>query len=427
MADETRTKSESMERKRRAPKESGDMTDVEPNTEFEQEANLVVSSKDWKTMLARTTTLEQENRDREEDIERERGRLTEIRQLAFNKNTAIASMLKVLNAEGEHKDMVRVMVVKKRATSMRQFYAAYLQFQTNMSQNPHVVQVTNAGPIWMIETDCPSSTQGVRDQVYNLMNQAGLQTAVLKGKSNITEAKQRICAGAASAVATSCGVAKGKGAPRRIETCWPDIRQQWRLLLDNKTIVAGSVNTTLMQLEIEIAVDAVEGNQNKAQEIAHCIREWERTDRTGYLLYPKISLVASLSNCDYGRAPKNLGKGKGDGGFGQPPPQQQGNGQGGKGDGGLGQVQPQQQQGKGNGLGPGAADPWQRQAVATSSSNQQGSNEMVSEQRRAEQEVGWMAPAARQAAAAAGGVSEALEPRQSYNYATNPITAPLPG
>ena len=69
MADETRTTSESSERKRRAPKDSGEMS-VEPNTEFEQEANFVTSAKDWQTMLARTTTLEQENRDREEDIDR---------------------------------------------------------------------------------------------------------------------------------------------------------------------------------------------------------------------------------------------------------------------------------------------------------------------------------------------------------------------
>ena len=127
-------------------------------------------------------------------------------------------------------------------------------------------------------------------------------------KKQYHRSKQRICAGAAAAVATTMGINKGKGAPRRLETCWPDIKNQWRLLLDGKTIVAGTLNQTQMQLDVEIAED-VAGDQNKAREIAHCIREWERSDRIGYLLFPQITMTPSLRDCDYGRAPGNLGKG----------------------------------------------------------------------------------------------------------------------
>ena len=63
MAELERAKSESSERKRNRPKDGSEMTDV-VDTEFEEQANFVLSSQDWKTMLARTTTLEQENRDR---------------------------------------------------------------------------------------------------------------------------------------------------------------------------------------------------------------------------------------------------------------------------------------------------------------------------------------------------------------------------
>jgi len=65
------------------------------------------------------------------------------------------------------------------------------------------------------------------------------------------------------------------------------------------------------------------------------------------------------------------------------------------------------------------------QLPAHGSNEQRREEQRREEQRREEQGAGWMAPAARQAAVAA--VSEAGgQQRQSYNYATTPITAPLP-
>jgi hypothetical protein len=460
-----RSKSESSERKRVRPKASEEMaTDTEgfevvtggaPGTtsnnkgdESTQEA-MVVRKADWQALLERTATLENDRlrenakrRDLEDDIEQERSRITEVRQLAFNQNTAIASMLKVINSEGEHKDMVRIMVVKKRVTSMKQFYGAFLPFQTQMCQNPHAVQVTNAGPIWMVEADCPNSCQALRDQIYNLMQTAGLQTAVLRGKSNITEAKQRICAGAAAAVATTMGVNKGKGAPRRLETCWPDIKNQWRLLLDGRTIVAGTLNQTQMQLDVEIAED-VAGDQNKAREIAHCIREWERTDRIGYLLFPQITVSPSLRDCDYGRAPKNMGKG----GYGNGQQQQGGNGngqQGGKGNGqqlqtGIGQYGSGQLQQSGNGLGPSAPDPWSSYGkAASSSSGQLQANNLAEQQRLAEEQrreeqggarAAWLAPIARKEEVSEANPQQQPQSGAEQSYASRTSTgpAPLPG
>ena len=137
-----RSKSESSERKRVRPKACEEMvTDTEgfevvtggapggmaPGDKGDETPPVMVVGKaEWQALLERTTNLENDRlrenakrRDIEDDIEQERSRITEVRQLAFNQNTAIASMLKVLNSEGEHKDMVRVMVVKKRATSMK--------------------------------------------------------------------------------------------------------------------------------------------------------------------------------------------------------------------------------------------------------------------------------------------------------------------
>jgi hypothetical protein len=268
----------------------------------------------------------------------------------------------------------------------------------------------------MIEADCPNNCQGIRDQVFNLMQVAGLQVAFLKGKSNITEAKQRICAGAASAVASAMSIAKGKGAPRRIETCWPDMRNEWRLVVDGNTIASGALNTTNMQLEIEVAID-IAGSEMKAQEIAHCIREWERSDRIGYLLYPHITLVTTLSNCVFGRAPKNLGKG-------QPPTVQAAAAQG-KG------VFDAVTQGKGApaAQGKGTFDPWAGQQLGQGQAQQgrssgSASNDNLAEARRAEQQgAGWPAPAERQLQNQVAPGKEAAAVREAamepYNYANS--------
>jgi hypothetical protein len=115
--DKRRTKSESAERKRKeATKGDDNMTD----TEGLDTVNFVVDQIEWAKLMARTEILEAERlsetskrRDLEDDLDREKARVTEIRQSAFNQNTAITSMMKVLTSEGEHKDMVRIMVIKK--------------------------------------------------------------------------------------------------------------------------------------------------------------------------------------------------------------------------------------------------------------------------------------------------------------------------
>jgi hypothetical protein len=224
------------------------------------------------------------------------------------------------------------------------------------------------------------------------------------------------------------------------------MRNEWRLVLDGNTIVSGALNTTAMQLEVEIAIDTA-GSEMKAQEIAHCIREWERSDRIGYLLYPHITLVTTLNNCAFGRAPKNLGKGKGtfDAGAAQGKGQQQQLGaEQQQADGWRydreGMIQTQNEANKGGGKGTPAApgkgtfDPWAGQRLGQGQAQQgqsSASNDNLAEARRAEQQgAGWLAPAERQLQNQVAPGKEAAAVREAameqYNYAKTPSTAPAP-
>ena len=69
---------------------------------------------------------------------------------------------------------------------------------------------------------------------------------------------------------------------------------QWRILVDGVNVVAGVLDINNLQYKIEIAHNPI-GGERVAQNVAHAIREFERTDRVGYMYHPHISLVLSMA------------------------------------------------------------------------------------------------------------------------------------
>jgi hypothetical protein len=97
---------------------------------------------------------------------------------------------------------------------------------------------------------------------------------------------------------------------KRIQVCWPDMKNQWRAVADGVNLVAGEMNLEEMRFDIEISQFNC-GSAEQAQTLAASMRQWEYTDRLGYFLPLHINIVADLNGCTYGRDPKGLGKGQG--------------------------------------------------------------------------------------------------------------------
>jgi hypothetical protein len=196
--------------------------------------------------------------------------------------------------------------------TMRAFYQSFERFQTTMLGNPHCKQVSNAGPLWMCECDSPMNTQAIRDQAANFVQTQAMQCAVLRGKSAISEAKQRVCIGTSESIHRVWNIekGKGKGAEKRVQVCWPDMKNCWRAVADGFNLVAGEMNLEEMRYDVEISQLNC-GSAEQAQTLATSMRQWEHTDRLGYFLPLQINIVADLNGCTFGREPKGLGKGQG--------------------------------------------------------------------------------------------------------------------
>ena len=194
--------------------------------------------------------------------------------------------------------------------NMRAFFANFVGFQNHLVQNAAVVQISSAGTVWQIEAKGPNFIQNIKDTVTNWCNQNSMEVAVIRGKSAISQQRERICTGVADSIAQIFGIPKGKGkgkgaGPARITTCWPDDKPEnsWRIIADSLVVVKGKIDLEQMRYEITLSESAC--NQ-QIQNLGVAIREWERADRIGYMLPVWTNTCADLSNCDCGRAPRHL-------------------------------------------------------------------------------------------------------------------------
>ena len=109
----------------------------------------------------------------------------------------------------------------------------------------------------------------------------------------------------------SGGKGKGKGkGPQRIIIHWPDRDGRWKIIVDDYIICKCEVNTAEMKYDLTLSESACGGH---TQTLGHDIREWELSDRTGYLLPVQMNTCASLDDCEWGRPPKGSYNGKGQG------------------------------------------------------------------------------------------------------------------
>ena len=177
-----------------------------------------------------------------------------------------------------------------------------------MMQDPQVTTITSAGPIWQIQCRCQSVTQPVKDGIYNWCSQYNVEAAVIRGKSQITAAKERVVIGISESVGNVLGTerSKGKGKgkqPSRITTCWPDQKGQFAVIADGFTMAAGRIDFAKMEYAISLSE---RGCVNAIDNLGHSIREFHEHDRTGFMLPFTILSVPDLADNDWGRRPYNM-------------------------------------------------------------------------------------------------------------------------
>ena len=245
-------------------------------------------------------------KDLEDDVFTMSRKLADTTSLCNSNTKAIAWVMQVLGAEGEHKDQVRILIVKKRTMTMRQFYGHFNSFQAHFQSNTGTLQITSAGPVWQVEVRSPAATQAIRDSVIAWIQSQSMQVTVIRGKSSISQARERICTGTAEAISSTFGIekgkGKGKGSPQRLSIHWPNNRNQWKIFADGQLVVAGEIDMTKQVYIITLAANSLNG---KHQELGHAIREWEKSDRVGYMLAVVINITPTLVGYEeWGRAPR---------------------------------------------------------------------------------------------------------------------------
>jgi hypothetical protein len=247
-------------------------------------------------------------RDLRDELDRQTERRTETRQQTRNNSKVIQQCIAILGAEGEHLDSVRILIIKKKGCTMRNFYGAPQPFQQHNHANNQITSITSAGPVWQVECKSPMATRAIRDACWNYCQQNNIEATVIKGKSNITTAKERVVVGTSDSITKILRIDKPKGkgkGPQRIITGWPDQNNQFSVIADNFVMVAGRINFDKMEYELMISKRAASGEQ-VAQQLAHQIRAFDSNDRVGYLLPISIELVADLDNNEWGRRQRGM-------------------------------------------------------------------------------------------------------------------------
>ena len=108
---------------------------VEAGLKDKEELKLV-SETEWDDVNAKIASLTDalrhevsRRRDLEDDLEGYNDRLSSTKTKVEFCSKSIASIISVLGTDGEHKDMVRIIVVKKRGMTMKAFYLQWENFQ----------------------------------------------------------------------------------------------------------------------------------------------------------------------------------------------------------------------------------------------------------------------------------------------------------
>jgi hypothetical protein len=253
-------------------------TDPPPATDTPGEPGfMTINTQDSLNLQLLRSDSEQERsrrKDLEDDVFTMNKKLADTTSLCNSNTKAIASVIQVFGAEGEHKDQVRILIIKKRTMTMRQFYGHFNSFQAHFQSNTGTLQITSAGPVWQVEVRSPAATQAVRDSVIAWTQSQSMQVTVIRGKSSISQARERICTGTTEAIASTFGIekgkGKGKGSPQRLIIHWPNNRNQWKIFADGQLVAAGEIDMTKQVYSITLATNSLNG---KHQELGHAIRE----------------------------------------------------------------------------------------------------------------------------------------------------------
>jgi hypothetical protein len=95
----------------------------------EEDITIVLANSDWQNMNMRMDNMEADlqresskRRDIEEDVEKQDRKVGDLTNANHYFKKGLKSVISILASEGEHKDSLRVLVIKKRGMTMRAFY-----------------------------------------------------------------------------------------------------------------------------------------------------------------------------------------------------------------------------------------------------------------------------------------------------------------
>ena len=148
----------------------------------------------------------------------------------------------------------------------------------------------------------------VRDAVNMVkqwQNKAGIQAAVFKGKSALTQMLELPVRAAFAAMLELMKIDNRVAREQGLSTFWMDNERKWSIALNGKPLIRGK--TDLGELEAQVHINLEHFQPDGADQIVKSMRQFEGRDRFGALAEMVFSQVEQFKGDAWGRQPRRPG------------------------------------------------------------------------------------------------------------------------
>ena len=157
----------------------------------------------------------------EDDVEALRRGVDHLQIKVDKTAKALGKVLGTMQREAELKDSKVIMIVKKKAMSMREFYTSFEKFQEFLAKDEKVLEIASAGPLWQVTTRMPTQTQATFDKIKSWAREKHSDgIAAFRGKTAITTVRQNDAKIAHNSAIEALGLPFGRDSG--LATAWHD-------------------------------------------------------------------------------------------------------------------------------------------------------------------------------------------------------------
>ena len=169
-------------------------------------------------------------------------------------------------------------------------------------KDPVLVAVSNNGPMLSILVVGPDSIRDAISTIKRRQKRAGIEAAVFKGKSTLTQIVELPIRAAHQAMLAMLKIESRAAREAGLNTSWLDNGRRWSISLNGAPLIRGKTDVAQLETEVHISLEHFE--LAGAEEVFNSMKEFEKKDRFGSLCEISYSKVEKFLGDHWGRQAK---------------------------------------------------------------------------------------------------------------------------